>query len=214
MIHNLITPGLTFDHASHRYALDDHPLPGVTEIIKAANLVDYSHSDQLAIERGNAVHAACHYLEEGDLDRSSLDPRIVGYVSAYERFTRECVAGSLISEALLAHKTLRYAGTLDRICWLHDGGMVIPDWKTGGENPAFEIQLAAYRMLIEDNIGALGLRPCEIPSKWMIVRLHDDGRYSVQGQKLSPARARNLFIAALSTYSFRREFKLLPEEAA
>lgn len=43
-----------------------------------------------ACDRGNAVHMACHYYDEGDLDIDSVDEAIKGYVQGYMRFDQEC----------------------------------------------------------------------------------------------------------------------------
>jgi len=211
-----ITPGMDFLEDSHTYLLNGNRVPGVTEIIHAAQMVDGSHWDEFACNRGLAVHAAIHYIEEGDLDWSSVDPAIEPYLVAYQAFMADMVEKTFLSERRLVHKSLRYGGTLDRLCWIRAnhfrGAFSIVDFKTGAWNPSYEVQLAAYHLLVDDNAAELGLRPSELPTEHIVVQLMPNGRYRATKSLFTPSRARNLFMSALSIYSYRREFNLLPKE--
>jgi hypothetical protein len=83
---------LRFDAEQHRYFLGirdldaqfqpvvgEMELPSVTTVLKETNMIDMRHIPQdvldLAAARGTAVHAALHYLDEGDLDLTLGWPR-------------------------------------------------------------------------------------------------------------------------------------------
>jgi hypothetical protein len=82
-----------FDKADHSYWLGKTRLIGVSDAIQAAGLKDFSRiaPDVLehARQRGTAVHAACHFLDEGDLNWATVSPEIEPYVRAWERFKKE-----------------------------------------------------------------------------------------------------------------------------
>lgn len=139
----------TFDPEAHEYRLDGRVLVSVTQVLERAGLVDAAWFTEESRRRGTAVHAATHYLDEGDLDIESVDPAIEGYVLAYERFKREARFRPDIIEVPAYQSRWLYAGTPDRI--VLGGGEVIPrcvlDLKTGAPEPWHALQLAAYANL-------------------------------------------------------------------
>jgi hypothetical protein len=100
------------------------------------------------MERGSMIHAATALLDQGVLDWSTVDHRIVPYVEAYVSF-REQVGGTVYRiELPVTHKTLDYTGTLDRI---YRGTMLskhqlLVDIKTTDAPPWTALQLMAYLM--------------------------------------------------------------------
>jgi hypothetical protein len=105
---------LTFDAATHRYTLDGVPLPSVTGILEWAHLIDFSRIPQdirsAALTRGTAVHQACHYYNEGDLDVAGFEqdfPTYWPYLSAWITFRRD--SGFVLEESL------EHLGTLTHI---------------------------------------------------------------------------------------------------
>src|ERR1043165_3114073 len=82
-------PTLTLDKELHVYTLADRVLPSVTEILKGAGLVDDRWWTEAGRWRGSAVHAACWYDDEGDLDETTLDPKLQNYLQAYRKFKTE-----------------------------------------------------------------------------------------------------------------------------
>lgn len=123
-------------------------LPHVTDIIKDAGLIDTKWFTGLGRDRGTALHLATQLIDEGDLDRSSLDPFIVGGVAAYERFLAEMGPVILTTEEPVEHAAYRYCGTLDRRILLPYAGdgmrPTVLDIKRGGPASWHPIQLAAY----------------------------------------------------------------------
>ncbi len=141
---------LTLDPVAHIYRNERGDIvPSVTQILQCAGLVDFSGIRpevlELAAERGTVVHAITEYLDKGTLDEDSIDPALAGYVEGYKAFKKQYGINKCISiEKQIYHKTLGYAGTLDRIGTLADETLMLFDIKTGCKEAAHEIQLAGY----------------------------------------------------------------------
>ena len=121
-------------------------LPRVTNVL--SRLTDWDAIDPYALEfarqRGTAVHAACDLADRGVLEWESVDPRILGYVMAWDRFRDSGGFTVLHSELTVASRKIHlYGGTLDRIL-LRDGTYFLVDIKTGAPTRATGPQLAAY----------------------------------------------------------------------
>lgn len=87
---------LVFDPVAHRYTLDGEVLPSVTQILQASGAIDFSHVPQpillTARDRGSAVHRACHFYNEDDLDVDAFAaeyPEYWPYLSAWIDFRRD-----------------------------------------------------------------------------------------------------------------------------
>lgn len=121
--------------------------PRVTEILRYSGVTDFSAIPAATLEyaqtRGTAVHSACHFLDEEDLDWSTLDPAIEGYVRAWERFKSESGFVPDMIEQSVYCPTYQYRGTLDRTGTMGDKKVLI-DIKTGPPGPSAALQTAAY----------------------------------------------------------------------
>lgn len=175
---NLITPQLTFEPLEHVYTLDGRKLPSVTHILSKLGLIEEEWFTEESRNRGTAVHEAIHYLNEDDLDWSSIRPDYLGYIEAYERFCKESGFEPLGAEWLLAHKKLHYAGALDAF-GLMVGEKLVIDYKTGGPAPWHCFQGAGYIELLRDNAGELGLTDEDIPERALVCHLRKDGNYKL-----------------------------------
>lgn len=187
---------LTFDAATHTYYLDGAILPGVTSVLKNARLIDYSFIQQdvlqRAAHRGTAVHLALQYLDEGTLDRASIDPELSGYLDAYERFLEESRFQPAHIEHRVFHGVYRYAGTLDRTGLLNDT-LTILDFKTGLVLPGHALQLAAYANCLV------------MPRRFrrIALQLNGDGSYRVHEFPIGQFQHDiNLFLSALACQQF------------
>jgi len=140
----------TFSEHSHTYKVDGEVIPSVTQVLTLAGISDVSgipaHILQRASEIGTAVHLATELLDKDDLDLDSLDPQIVGYVTAYQRFKEE----SGVTYELIEHRTtaeycgIRYGMCVDRVGAI-GGKMAVFDIKTSSKPQAsWKIQTAAY----------------------------------------------------------------------
>lgn len=136
--------------------------PRVTAVLKGAGLVDTAWFTTEMAERGTAVHLACQYLDEGDLDEASLDPDVLCRVKSYKKFKKEMDPRIHAIEQRVEHKELRYRGTLDRIVEM--GGYAgILDIKGPGRAPWQGVQCEAYRRCVDWT-----------PKRWTL-HLADDG---------------------------------------
>ena len=113
---------LTFDRAHHRYEADGVLVPSVTQILRAAGLVDSydgipDHILQFAADRSIAVHQASVYYDDNDLDPDSLCLEVAKYVAAWRRFRLEHEFKILASEQMHLGKLngLQFGMTLDRL---------------------------------------------------------------------------------------------------
>ncbi|MDD2858876.1 MAG: PD-(D/E)XK nuclease family protein [Candidatus Nanopelagicales bacterium] len=162
----------TFDPATHTYRVDGVRLPSVTQIMRATGIIDDRWFDAWSRDRGSAVHLACELADHGTLDEASVDPRIRGYVTAWERFLSETRATVAEIEFRHSSAALGYAGTIDRVLSLHGDRPAIVDLKTGAPGRAAGIQTAAYADLYRDATGDIVLTR-------FAVRLFSAGKYSV-----------------------------------
>lgn len=185
----IATLGLTFDEATHTYALDGRVLPSVTTVLKDNGLSDdFAAVDAATLERarqrGTAVHAALHYLDEGTLDEATVDPVVAPYVEAWQRFVAD--RGVLITamEQRFADAVYGFAGTVDRIAVV-DGLVTLLDIKTGSVTGA-NYQTAAY-------VHLAGLTR---PARWA-VQLHPERRIPYTVHPYGDPRDWRIFRAAL-----------------
>ena len=191
-----------FDKADHSYWLGKTRLIGVSDAIQAAGLKDFSRiaPDVLehARQRGTAVHSACHYLDEGDLDWATVSPEIEPYVRAWERFKKETGVELLGIEKPLFHATLGYAGTPDRVVILYPHKGII-DLKTYAPDAVTGIQLAGYSYL------EFGPQPTlDAPKRWGLW-LKDDGKYSLKTYE--DRGDERIFLACLDLCKWKRSQK-------
>lgn len=121
----------------------DSGRPHVTDIMRDAGLVTIDWFTEEARDRGTAVHLATRYLDEGDLDRSSLDASVAPRLEQYERFLAEVKPTIVDIERTVEHDTLGYVGTLDRTLTIA-GRVGVLDIKGTLESPWHGVQLAAY----------------------------------------------------------------------
>lgn len=124
-------------------------LARVTTILREVGLApDFSAIPPAVLEkarqRGTAVHAACQYHDEGDLDEASLDPQVAGYVTGYRRFLADSGCNVISIEEPVIHYELGYRGTLDRVAWMTGERAVIDIKATATLSPTTAIQTAAY----------------------------------------------------------------------
>lgn len=147
--------GLEFTEKTHSYHLESgQEIPSVSKVLELAGISDVSGIPlanlQRAADRGTAVHLACRFLDEDDLVFDSIDPKILPYVVAYQKFKEayefvpEVIERPMVGECA----GMRYGMTLDRV-----GRMTTPegefrvllDLKTASKpSNAWPIQTAAY----------------------------------------------------------------------
>jgi hypothetical protein len=110
------------------------------DLLKRARYLDL---DQ-ASKRGNEVHELAEKLSHGiEVD---VPEDLVGYVESTVKFLDTWSPEVIMTEAVVASRKWRYAGTTDAIYRLPDGRVVISDFKTSRSGIFGEvaIQLGAY----------------------------------------------------------------------
>lgn len=151
----LIADGLEFDEAAHAYRLDGKPVPSVTQILEPLHAFDGIPLDVLeaAAERGRKVHAACHLHNVDDLEWSSLDPVIAGYVTGYVKFLRESALQVFLTEKRVASRKYGYAGTLDLFGELNRRRALIDIKSTAAFPRPVGPQTAGYEQGLKETTG-------------------------------------------------------------
>lgn len=179
----------TFNDETHTYFWNGVPVPSVTQILQAEGYIDDRYYNEAARIRGTYVHVACQYLDEGGLDTENLDPIIIPYLSAYERFKQEARFVPELIEVQRYSETYRFAGTFDRIGEL-DGREVLIDLKTGAKDDWHGLQLAAYTTLIDQELPRYTLE------------LRADGDYRLHAFR--DPTDRQVFLSALTGFYWKQ----------
>lgn len=133
---------LTFEADHHEYRWHGEIVPSVTSILKHAGQISEFCMQEFAAQRGTQIHAACALLALDNLDWSTIDARILGYVLSYAEFLK--TAGWKIEsvEQQRYCPILKIAGTYDLLAegW-------ITDLKSGAPARWHKYQLALYHRL-------------------------------------------------------------------
>lgn len=192
---------LQFDPVPHRYWLEPSgvELPSVTTVLKETRMIDYSMIPQevllAASKRGTVVHQAVALALWDDLDQSSVDERIAGYLAAAMRFIEESQIQVLQVETRVWSATYRYAGTFDLKGVFPDGTQAVVDWKTGLVMPGHRLQVAGYT----------GTQPEPRRLRRMAVKLFADGKYRIdEFPQKDFRRDFEMFLAALNCSWWQR----------
>lgn len=104
----------------------------------------------LAAARGRAVHKATFLIDAdpSGLDWNTVDPPLVAYLSAYQKFLGECEAHAIERECQFVDVAHGYVGTPDGVYEMRfqngDYGESILDLKTGEAYKTHRLQTAAY----------------------------------------------------------------------
>jgi hypothetical protein len=185
---------------THTYLLEGRAVPSVTQSLDGSGLVCYDHipPDVLArkTEIGTAAHAACHYFDEGDLDTSTIDPAIEGYVRAWHRFRAETdFAPRLLELRGIANiQGMPYGYTLDREGTFRGHDTIIEIKCTAAVEISWGPQTAAYELARRTEDG--------IARRRIAVHLKPNGSYSLV--PFNDANDYKVFVWALSLETWKR----------
>lgn len=110
------------------------------DVLKRAR---YAELDK-AGKRGTEVHDLAEKLAHGQ--EVDVPDELAGHVESAVKFLDEWQVETILTETVVAHKRLFYAGTFDLLVKLHDGRTMLCDWKTtrSGIYGETALQLAAY----------------------------------------------------------------------
>jgi hypothetical protein len=170
---------LTFEEKGHKYAADGVSIPSVSQVLELSGISDVSgvpeHLLRRAAERGTAVHLACEYLDEDDLDLESLTPEVMPYVVAYQKFREDYhFKAELIEHQMIGESEgLRYGMRFDRVGTFNGEERILLDIKTASRaQSSWTIQTAAYVL------GFSAVDTHQAPGR-AVVHLAKDGSYRV-----------------------------------
>jgi len=190
---------LTLDD-NHIYRVGDRKMPGVTSILQG-NFGIQPYWSEWHANKGRAIHHAIHLHLKKKLDWDSVDPRIVGRLTAFERFMDDTSYEVIKSEMKLFSKRYQFAGTLD--LWIQDpvwhrqGKNIIIDIKPPSPEPIVELQLGAYGLILQEHCGLKIKRAAA-------VCLNDNGRYTLKWVP-NLTRAQKIFLACLTVSNWQKE---------
>jgi len=159
---------LTFDEAAHAYYWNGVRVPSVTQVLAPLMNLDAVDADVLrrASAFGTAVHMACELDDLGTLDEATLSEPLRPYLAGWRKFSKDYGCRWDGIELRVFHKTMRYAGTLDR------RGLV------GGHNAYVDIKsgTSLYHS-VGPQLAAYAAADCGIPGarRRYAVRLFPDG---------------------------------------
>ena len=143
---------IEFDPALHKYVVAGVELPSVNKVLQDVGLVDTAWFRDGSAEKGIRVHWICEQADKGAGDmRLFMDDTLEeyeGYLDAWEDFKKKSGFVVNLIETPLYSKVLGIAGTLDRIGFLN-GNLTIIDIKSGTKLKWHGLQLAGYKMLVQ-----------------------------------------------------------------
>ncbi len=145
-----------FETAGHSYTtVNGELLPSVTTVIKdELNL--FQCGNQIAAKRGEYIHLACQYHDEGILKLDSVDDIIMPFYQQYCKFLAEHPEVKILeNEIMRYHPKYMFAGRIDKIANIK-GNPAIIDVKTSNtlqEQVWHRWQIAAYAKLLEAEKG-------------------------------------------------------------
>jgi len=198
----MTSPTLTFDPDTHRYYLGGQLIPGVSSVLKLAQL-DARYRDPYEFattETGTLVHKVLEDWDTGILlrDEICIPDGTEPYLAAWRTFREAWGFTPVFIEERVWNTIHRYAGTVDRIGTLGDEQWAVVDIKTGDPAPWHGLQLAAYLMAAQDR----GMFPVGIPVPRRIgVYLRANGTYAVE--EYEDGRDGITFKAFLMAYNWR-----------
>ncbi|HVN82264.1 MAG TPA: hypothetical protein VMW38_24985 [Terriglobia bacterium] len=172
--------GPSFDSQRHIYYFDGRPLVSVTQVLSATGILpSFAFVDKVMLERkrqiGGALHAALHYLQQGDLDENTVDERVKPRLDAYRLFVSDTSFKPIDCELRMYPTVagMQYGMTLDVTGTIKSQPYLI-DFKSadGSVEKGWSIQLAAYEAGIP--------RPLVPPFRWrrLSLQLKKTGTYA------------------------------------
>lgn len=190
---------LGFTEETHEYTLAGIKLPSVTQLLSP--LSPYSEVDadtlQRAAKRGTAVHQAIELYDNFGVDDCPAEYE--GYYTAYKKWLADSGAVPLGSEIKVYHRSLLYAGTLDRLSDVK-GKLRLTDFKTTStaQPLLWALQLEAYARAIQT------FAPDKPIDERTIVLLKPNGEYRELFIRPTAEHWRT-FTALLTVYNYKQK---------
>jgi hypothetical protein len=191
---------IRYDEVAERYFDGDRPIIRVTHVLDVLEPPSSFYTDEHRA-RGQAVHAACQILGEGDcIVPGSLDPRLDGYVAAFNLWRLQMQPILLATETVVYNELLGYAGRRDALVQLP--GVDLPfatDYKSGPPQRRVGPQTSGYVEADPRTSGGRALRAA--------LQLKKNGTYSWFTELDSPRLFQpddfDSFVSALNVIRWR-----------
>ena len=162
-----------FDEDAHLYTIDGEEVVSVTQALVESSIIDTTWFTEWARNRGSAVHKALEFKIKGTLDLNSIDPRIQGYIDAYDRFLADTDFKCLEVERHVWSPKDRFAGTFDQLGSFRNSHRAIVDTKTGALQWQTGLQLTGYADAHTQETGS-------IVERLVGLQLKVDGTYNMK----------------------------------
>jgi len=195
---------LVFNDETHTYSLNGIVLPSVTQVLKAAGLINLDFIDKNLLaakaDLGKKVHTATELYDDNTLMLDNLDPVLNNYLMQWVKFKIDFGFEPTDSEVMLHHKLFRYAGRIDRAGWISTRqftGKVLIDIKSGAKHHSHAIQTAAYMELYNSD-----KKPADRIRRRYCVYLTPD---SYQVQEYNNPTDKNVFLSALTITNYLKQ---------
>jgi hypothetical protein len=192
---------VVLDERTHEYAVDGRPVLGVTKALGLGGCISRHWSDVWYADRGTAIHKATELDDLGELDESSVDPVIGGFLNGWRKFRREASPVLQFIERKFYEACYGYCGTIDRVMYLN-GAPGVLDIKSGAPMDWHGVQLAAYALGCESNDLLATLRDDRPALRRWAVYLLEDGSYSLK--EYSDPGDLPVFLGALAVAKWKR----------
>lgn len=146
-----------FHEATHRYFLNKNgrELIAVSKILELAGIISFDmvkfEDRERAAYMGDCVHETARQFGLGTLDLDELDPLLIGYFEAIQKFYANRVKKILFIEKIIFDERLGYAGTVDIVYQDFQNKICLDDFKTGEAIPGYQIQTILYKKAWEKN---------------------------------------------------------------
>jgi len=183
---------ISFDETAHKYAVDNIPVPSVTQVIKEILGVGWE-SDEWYLQRGRAIHACADMIFKGK--EFKADERIAGEVAALRKFKKEINPEVFGSEIKVGSHLYFYAGMLDLFCKI-GRDLAFLDWKKSFEINRVGCQLGGYSQAYKETYGK------EV-NRGHGVLLNDNGTYKMS-EPIDLRRSRPEFLEQRTAYKIKQ----------
>jgi len=185
---------LRFDPERHVYSVGNEVLPSITQILRHEGFIDTARYSEQGRERGTIVHLITHQYDTGELLESEIDPAYLPYLAAYKHWKED--SGFIVrdTEVPRYHKTLRYAGTPDKVGVLSNS-IAIVEVKSGAVEPWITLQTAAQAELVKQDYGITFVRRYGL-------QLKPNGSYRMEEH--TDRQDQGVWLSALACYQWKK----------
>jgi hypothetical protein len=188
-------PDFIFEEGKHAFMVDGIRWPSVTQILTLTGFVDPTWFTEESALRGTYVHQIVHWHDTGELEESSVDPALMGYLEAWKKFVKDVDFVTHSLEQPRINLAYKFGGVIDRTGLIY-GRPAVLDFKSGASPPWTKLQTAGYQIL------------ADMPAaQRFALQLNEDGKYNLLPHK--DFNDRNVFLSALACVWWQRNNNII-----